>query len=73
VELYLGLTHAPETSSIHGVDEHQDIRVLMAPPEEAYAWTDHGRIVNGPALVGLQWFRSRENHLRTGVRRFSAD
>jgi ADP-ribose diphosphatase len=65
VEFYLGLTHAPETGGIHGLDEeHEDIRVIVAPPEEVYAWIDEGRIVNGPALVGLQWFRVHHQQLR---------
>ena len=65
VEFYLGLTRAPEAGGIHGLDdEHEDIRVLVASPEEVYAWIDQGRIVNGPALVGLQWFRVNQRRLR---------
>ena len=65
VEFYLGLTHAPETGGIHGLDdEHEDIRVIVTSPEEVYAWIDTGRIVNGPALVGLQWFRVHHQQLR---------
>src|SRR5512132_1940924 len=65
VTLYLGLTHAPETGGIHGLDEeHEDIRVLVAPPEEVWRWIDTGRIVNGPSLVGLQWFRIHQERLR---------
>lgn len=65
VEFFLGLTKAPETGGIHGLShEHEDIRVLVAKPEEVYAWIDTGKIVNGPALVGLQWFRIRHPQLR---------
>jgi ADP-ribose pyrophosphatase len=65
VEFYLGLTHAPETGGIYGLDdEHEDIRVIVVSPEEVYAWIDEGRIVNGPALVGLQWFRVHHQQLR---------
>jgi ADP-ribose diphosphatase len=70
VTLYLGLTHAPETGGIHGLDdEHEDIRVLVARPEEVYAWMDTGRIVNGPALVGLHWFRIHHQRIRERARR----
>lgn len=62
---YLGLINAPEAGGIHGLDdEHEDIRVIVAPPGDVYAWIDEGRIVNGPALVGLQWFRVHHHRLR---------
>ena len=65
VEFFLGLTEAPEAGGIHGLDdEHEDIRVIVAPPGDVYAWIDQGRIVNGPALVGLQWFRVHHHRLR---------
>jgi ADP-ribose pyrophosphatase len=67
VMLYLGLTDAPSTGGVHGLaEEHEDIRVLVVPPEEVWAWIDAGRIVNGPALVGLQWFRIHQERLRGG-------
>jgi ADP-ribose pyrophosphatase len=65
VTLYLGITRAPATGGIHGLsDEHEDIRVIVTPPNEVYGWIDRGRIVNGPALVGLQWFRVHHQRLR---------
>ena len=68
VELYFGLTRAPQSGVIHGLDdEHEDIRVLVASPEDVWRWIDQGRIVNGPALVGLQWFRVHEKRLRNKV------
>jgi ADP-ribose pyrophosphatase len=71
---YLGLTQAPPDGELHGLsDEHEDIRVLVAPPEEVYGWIDQGRVVNGPALVGLQWFRIHQDQLRTGPRESAAD
>lgn len=65
VGLYYGLVTAPATGGLHGLDEeHEDIRVIVASPDEVWRWMDEGRIVNGPALVGLQWFRIREKELR---------
>lgn len=65
VMLFLGLTDAPPSGGVHGLkDEHEDIRVLVAPPEEVWRWMDEGRIVNGPGLVGLQWFRIHQHRLR---------
>jgi ADP-ribose pyrophosphatase len=68
VMLYLGFVSAPEEAGIFGLDEeHEDIRVILACPDEVWQWMDAGRIVNGPALVGLQWFRIHQDRLR-GVR-----
>lgn len=65
VEFFVGLTVAPETGGIHGLDdEHEDIRVIVESPDTVYGWIDEGRIVNGPALVGLQWFRIHHHRLR---------
>ena len=74
VEFYLGLTHAPETGGIRGLDdEHEDIRVLVASPDEVWRWIDAGCIVDGRALVGLQWFRIRETYLRARMRSHSTE
>ncbi len=65
VMLYLGLVDAPQQAGVFGlVEEHEDIRVLIASPDEVWQWMDEGRIVNGPALVGLQWFRIHQQKLR---------
>jgi ADP-ribose pyrophosphatase len=67
VVLYYGLVDAPAVGALHGLDEeHEDIRVITASPDEVWKWMDEGRIVNGPALVGLQWFRIHEKALRRG-------
>jgi ADP-ribose pyrophosphatase len=67
VVLFYGLVDAPPCGGgLHGLDEeHEDIRVITASPDEVWRWMDEGRIVNGPALVGLQWFRIHERELRT--------
>lgn len=71
VILYYGLVDAPaKGGGLHGLDEeHEDIRVITASPDEVWCWMDEGRIVNGPALVGLQWFRIHEKELRGKVGR----
>ena len=58
VFLYLGYVE-PRRAAVCTAcaDEHEDICVLVASPDEVWRWMDEGRIVNGPALVGLQWFR----------------
>lgn len=68
VALYYGLVDAkPCIGGLYGLDEeHEDIRVITASPDEVWRWMDEGRIVNGPALVGLQWFRIHERKLRGG-------
>lgn len=58
VALYFALIDAPAEGGVHGLKhEHEDIRVLLANPDDVYRWIDSGRIINGPTLVGLQWFR----------------
>lgn len=65
VALYFALIEAPAEGGIHGLDhEHEDIRVLLVSPDEVNRWMDEGRIINGPALVGLQWFRLNATRFR---------
>ena len=65
IVLFLGYIDAPGEGGVHGLhEEHEDIRVLVASPDEVWGWIDDGRIVNGPTLVGLQWFRIHQEQLR---------
>jgi nudix-type nucleoside diphosphatase, YffH/AdpP family len=65
VALYFAIVDAPDAGGVHGLDhEHEDIRVLLVNPDEMYRWIDGGRIINGPALIGLQWFRLNEARFR---------
>ena len=58
IEIFFATCRAPASGTLHGLDnEHEDIRVLVVPPEVAFSWIDEERIVNGPSIVGLQWFR----------------
>lgn len=66
IALFLGLCKAPAHGSLHGLaDEHEDIRVLVASPDEVWAWMDSGRIINGPGLVALMWFRIHQATYRS--------
>lgn len=65
VSIFFAMVDAPAAGGVHGLDhEHEDIRVILVNPDELYAWMDAGRIVNGPALLGLQWFRLNAARLR---------
>jgi ADP-ribose pyrophosphatase len=65
VEIFFATCTAPATGTLHGLDnEHEDIRVLVVPPEVVFSWIDEGRIVNGPSIVGLQWFQIHGGRFR---------
>lgn len=65
VDIFFAICAAPESGTLHGLDnEHEDIRVLVVPPEVAFAWIAEGRIVNGPSIVGLQWFQIHGGRFR---------
>jgi ADP-ribose pyrophosphatase len=52
--------------ALHGlVEEHEDIRTLVIPLDEALAWLDAGRIVSSPAVVGLLWLHRQRKILQT--------
>ena len=61
VFVYCARVEAPDGGGIHGLsDENENIRVLVASPDEAFSWLETGRIVNAMTLIALQWFR--QNH-----------
>jgi ADP-ribose pyrophosphatase len=65
ISLFFARTRAPDPGAVHGLaHEHEDIRLLVERPDQVYRWIDEGRIVNGPALLGLLWFRLHEQRLR---------
>lgn len=65
VAIYCGRIDADEATAFAGIaHEHEDIRVLVVPPEEAFEWLDSGRIVNAVAVVALHWFRANHARLR---------
>lgn len=65
ITLYCARTEAPAMGGIHGLDhEHEDIRVLVVPAADAFAWLEAGRITNATALIALQWFRLHHAEVR---------
>ncbi len=70
LELFCGRVDAGGVGGIHGLkDEHEDIRVLAVPVEDAFRWLDEGRFVNATALVAMLWFRLNREDLRRRWRR----
>jgi ADP-ribose pyrophosphatase len=70
VFVYCGRVSAPQGGGIHGLsEEHENIRVVVVPPEEAYQWLDEGRVTNAMTVIALQWFRLNVGDVR---RRWSA-
>jgi ADP-ribose pyrophosphatase len=65
LELFCGRVDAGDVGGIHGLEhEHEDIRVLAVPAEEAFRWLDEGRFLNATALVAMLWFRLHRDDLR---------
>lgn len=65
IHLYCGRVEAGETEDVHGrADENEDIRTILASPDDVFRWMDDGRIINATALVGLYWFRTHRDRIR---------
>jgi ADP-ribose pyrophosphatase len=55
---YWAAVDASQASGIHGLAaEHEDIRVVVLPRQQAYAMTTDGRIDNASTVLGLQWLQ----------------
>lgn len=64
VTLFYATVDASQAGGIYGLaEEHEDIKVHVVSPAEAFAWMDSGRINNAMSLIALQWLRW---HLRSG-------
>ncbi|KFZ36025.1 ADP-ribose pyrophosphatase [Shewanella mangrovi] len=56
--LYCASVDASLATGIHGLaEEHEDIRVLVLPRQQAYEMTIDGRIDNASTVLGLQWLQ----------------
>jgi ADP-ribose pyrophosphatase len=65
LELFCGRVDAGGVGGIHGLEhEHEVIRVLAVPVEEAFRWLDQGRLIDSTALVAMLWFRLHREDLR---------
>lgn len=63
--LFCGRVDAANAGGIHGLsEEHENIRVISVPSEQALQWLDQGRIVNASGIIALQWFKMNRQALR---------
>jgi ADP-ribose pyrophosphatase len=63
--LYCGRVNSEHAAGIHGLgDEHEDIKVVVLPTDEALARLEAGRVVNAAAIIGLQWLALKRGELR---------
>ncbi|MCL1074806.1 ADP-ribose diphosphatase [Shewanella dokdonensis] len=55
---YWAAVDASQANGVHGLaSEHEDIRVMVLPRQQAYAMTTDGRIDNASTVLGLQWLQ----------------
>jgi ADP-ribose pyrophosphatase len=65
VHLYCGICDSRQAGGVHGLDEeHEDIRVIVHPFEQAWAMLSDGRIQNAPTIMALQWLALNREGLR---------
>ncbi len=65
IHLFCGQIDARFVSGIHGLlHEHEDIRVINIPAEEALAWLRAGKIKTSPAIITLQWLKLNRTRLQ---------
>jgi ADP-ribose pyrophosphatase len=67
VFLYAARVALPPPGEVghHGLaDEHEDIKVLVVPAEEAFAMLDANRIENATTALCLYWLRTHRERLR---------
>lgn len=63
--LYCGKIDATHVNGIHGLkEEHEDIRVINIPADEAFERLQAGLIKTGPALISLLWLQLNRERLR---------
>ena len=63
--VYCGRVRAPKGGGIHGLsEEHENIRVVVVPPDEAFRWLDEGRVTNAMTVIAVQWFRIHGDGVR---------
>lgn len=65
ITLYCGRVDSTGVGGVHGLaEEHEDIRVLVLPSDDALALLDSGRVLSATTLIALQWLARRREALR---------
>lgn len=69
ITAYVGEANLADAGGLHGLaSEHEDIRVLVLPLDEAVALCAAGAIRNGPLLVSLYWLAAEAGRLTAAWR-----
>lgn len=65
ITLFVAACTAPQDNTLHGLDEeHEDIRVLTASPEEALDMAMGQPLSNATTLIALQWLMLNRDPVR---------
>jgi ADP-ribose pyrophosphatase len=63
--IYCGRADLAQAGGIHGLaHEHEDIRVLVMPTDEALKLLEAGRVENATAVIALQYLALNRGRLR---------
>ena len=63
--LFCGRVDAGSASGIHGLaHEHEDIRVLVMPADQAIALLDTNALDNAPAIIAISWLARHRDEVR---------
>ncbi|MFQ6371634.1 ADP-ribose diphosphatase [Shewanella sp. YIC-542] len=72
--LYWAAVDASSAQGLHGLaEEHEDIRVVVLPRQQAYEMTTDGRIDNASTVIGLQWLQLNYQQLHEGAAASTGD
>jgi ADP-ribose pyrophosphatase len=65
LHLFCGRVDASHAGGVHGLDiEHENIRALSLPADEAFTWVREEKIQTSPAIIALQWLQLHREWLR---------
>jgi len=63
--LFCGRVESAGAGGLHGLaEEHEDIRAIVLPTDQAMARLEAGEIVNASAVICLQWLAIHRDRLR---------
>lgn len=64
-EIMCGRVDSSEMGGLHGLAaEHEDIRVVVVPADDAISMVGDGRMVNAAGIIALQWLALNRTALR---------